>query len=95
MSFLVLVAGAVVVRPRLQDRKWRAARTWTFIATGTSAFAPIAHAVTIFPYRQLDRQAGLSYYYVEGLLVLLGAWHFAVSFCGVRRSLPFTMGMVF
>ncbi|KLU90902.1 hypothetical protein MAPG_09427 [Magnaporthiopsis poae ATCC 64411] len=80
ISFLVLVAGAVVVSPRLQHRKWRAARTWTFIATGMSAFAPIVHGATIFPYRQLDRQTGLSYYYVEGLLVLLGAWHFGSRF---------------
>jgi len=76
---LALLNTVVVIHPKLQSPKWRLLRTGSFIATGLSAFAPIVHAAAIFPYSQLDKQAGLQYYYIEGALVILGAVHFAVS----------------
>lgn len=69
---LALFTALVVVNPRLQGRKWRLLRVSAFVATGFSAFAPIIHAALIFPYDQLDKQAGLRYYYVEGVLILIG-----------------------
>ena len=53
-------------------------RLWAFVATGLSAFAPIIHAARIFPYEQLDKQAGLRYYYLEGLLTIIGVVFYAV-----------------
>jgi adiponectin receptor len=55
-------------------------RLSTFVATGLSAFAPILHAATIFPYAQLDKQAGLRYYYLEGVAILTGVVFYVVSF---------------
>jgi adiponectin receptor len=46
---------------------------------GFSAFAPIIHAASIFPYGQLDQQSGLRYYFLEGFLILVGVGFYAVS----------------
>ncbi|KAK4444764.1 hypothetical protein QBC34DRAFT_487663 [Podospora aff. communis PSN243] len=58
----------------------RPLRVCSFMATGFSTFAPILHAVAIFPYRQLDSQAGLRYYYAEGVLILIGTFHYISHF---------------
>ncbi len=42
------------------------------MATGLSAFIPIVHAATIFPYSQLDQKAVLRYPYVADGLILVG-----------------------
>jgi predicted membrane channel-forming protein YqfA (hemolysin III family) len=60
--------------------RWKTLRLSTFVATGLSAFAPILHAASIFPYDQLDKQAGLRYYYLEGFLILIGVGFYAVWF---------------
>ncbi|KAI9163085.1 mPR-like GPCR protein [Paramyrothecium foliicola] len=70
----------IVLDPRLQETKWRLLRMFSFIATGLSAFAPIVHAITLFPYEQLEKQSGLRYYYAEGVLILLGCVFFGTNF---------------
>ncbi|CAI7606741.1 unnamed protein product [Penicillium palitans] len=75
---LGFLTGFVVVHPKLQSQKWRLLRLSTFVATGLSAFAPIIHAASIFPYKQLDQQAGLRYYYLEGLVIVIGVLFYAV-----------------
>ncbi|KAJ4303846.1 hypothetical protein N0V88_001443 [Collariella sp. IMI 366227] len=72
ITLLSALTAFVVINPRLQSRRYRVLRTCSFIATGLSAFAPIIHAATIFPYGQLDKQAGLRYYYLEGVMVIFG-----------------------
>lgn len=47
---------------------------------GLSAFAPIIHAASIFPYEQLDQQAGLRYYYIEGLVIVVRVLFYAVRY---------------
>jgi adiponectin receptor len=53
-------------------------RLSTFVATGFSSFAPIFHGVLLFGHRQLDQQTGLRYYYLEGILILIGVGFYAV-----------------
>ncbi|CAP86335.1 Pc20g10060 [Penicillium rubens Wisconsin 54-1255] len=77
---LGFLTGFVVVHPRLQSQKWRLLRLSTLVATGLSAFAPIIHAASIFPYQQLDQQAGLRYYYLEGLIIVMGVLFYATHF---------------
>ncbi|OPB45348.1 mPR-like GPCR protein [Trichoderma guizhouense] len=77
---LGLLTGIVVVSPRLQSPKWRNLRVFAFVGTGLSAFAPIIHAATIFPYDQLDKQAGLRYYYLEGISILTGVVFYVTHF---------------
>lgn len=69
-----------MVHPKLQSQKWRLLRLSTIVATGLSAFAPIIHAASIFPYEQLDQQAGLRYYYLEGLVIVVGVLLYAVRY---------------
>ncbi|KAK4175098.1 hemolysin-III related-domain-containing protein, partial [Triangularia setosa] len=69
---LSVATGFIVISPCLQTSKYRLLRTVSFIATRFSAFAPIIHAASIFPYHQLDKQASLRYYYAEGLIVRIG-----------------------
>ncbi|KAL4889832.1 hemolysin-III channel protein Izh2 [Aspergillus ambiguus] len=80
ITILGLLTGFVVVHPRLQSKQWRSLRLSMFVATGFSAFAPIIHASLIFPYTQLDQQAGLRYYYLEGLVMLAGVFFYATRF---------------
>ncbi|KAK0668459.1 mPR-like GPCR protein [Cercophora samala] len=75
-----LATAVITVHPRLQTPRYRLLRTMSFVATGLSAFAPIIHAASIFPYPQLDKQAGLRYYYAEGLIVLLGVVFYITRF---------------
>ncbi|KAL5355909.1 hemolysin-III channel protein Izh2 [Aspergillus floccosus] len=80
ISLLSLLTAYVVLHPRLQDMRWRSLRLFMFVATGFSAFAPIVHAALVFPYAQLDQQAGLRYYYLEGLVLLTGVVFYATRF---------------
>ena len=64
---------------RFQSPQWRLIRIGTFVAIGLSAFPPILHAVHLFPYEQLDKQAGLTYSYTEGSVILIGVGFYAVS----------------
>ncbi|KAF9891381.1 hypothetical protein FE257_004237 [Aspergillus nanangensis] len=89
ISILGVLTGFVVVHPSLQRKKWRILRLSTFVATGFSAFAPIIHGSLIFPYEQLDRQAGLRYYYAEGVVLLLGVFFYATHFPESRRPKRF------
>ncbi|KAK3385597.1 hemolysin-III related-domain-containing protein [Podospora didyma] len=70
----------VVLNPKLQSKRWRSVRVCSFVATCFSAFAPIIHAAAIFPFNQLNQQAGLRYYYIEGALVLTGTLHYISHF---------------
>ena len=54
-------------------------RLFTFVATGLSGLLPIIHAGSIYPYAQLNQRAGLGYYLVEGLTLIIGVVFYAVS----------------
>jgi adiponectin receptor len=76
---LGVLTGIIVVGPSSQTRQWRILRLCAFVLTGFSAFAPITHAMIVFPYSQLDKQAGLRYYYLEGISIMAGVFFYAVS----------------
>ncbi|KAG7111251.1 Adiponectin receptor protein like [Verticillium longisporum] len=80
IGILSLLTCIVVLHPRLQSKEHRILRLGTFVATGLSGFAPIIHAATMFPYAQLDKQAGIRYYYLEGVFLLVGAYAYAIHF---------------
>ncbi|KAL2022467.1 hypothetical protein VTK56DRAFT_5296 [Thermocarpiscus australiensis] len=80
IAALSTLTAFVVINPRLQSPRFRLLRTCSFVATGFSALAPIIHAATIFPYHQLDKQAGLRYYYLEGVIVLVGVVFYITRF---------------
>ncbi|EUC32668.1 hypothetical protein COCCADRAFT_37421 [Bipolaris zeicola 26-R-13] len=77
---LGILTATIVLSPGLQDPKWKYLRLSTFVAMGLSAFAPIIHAASLFPYSQLDQQSGLRYYFLEGVLILVGVGFYAAHF---------------
>ncbi|KAK2791460.1 hypothetical protein FQN53_002569 [Emmonsiellopsis sp. PD_33] len=77
---LGLVSTIIVVSPRFQSSRWRQLRLCTFVATGLSGLLPIIHAASIYPYAQLNQQAGLGYYLVEGLALIIGVVFYATHF---------------
>ena len=64
------------------SKDWIKSRLLPFIAMGFSALVPIAHAAILFPYEQLQKQAGLNWYYLEGICMLTGVVFLAVSIHG-------------
>jgi hypothetical protein len=49
----------------VQDDKRRIVHLLFFVATNFSAFDPIIHTETIFPYAKLDKQVGFRFNYME------------------------------
>jgi adiponectin receptor len=74
------LTATTVINPSLQGPRWKILRLSTFVATGFSAFAPILHGALLFPYDQFDKQTGLRYYYLEGILLLIGVGFYATHF---------------
>lgn len=72
------LTATMVINPSLHGPKWKTLRLSAFVATGLSAFAPIIHGALLFPYGQFDKQTGLRYYYLEGVLIMMGVWFYAV-----------------
>ncbi|OIW23008.1 mPR-like GPCR protein [Coniochaeta ligniaria NRRL 30616] len=70
----------ILVSPKFQGRKWRTFRTLTFVSTGLSGFAPLAHGVYLFGWSQMMNQSGMPYYLAEGALLILGATVYATRF---------------
>ncbi|KAH6982261.1 adiponectin receptor protein [Ilyonectria sp. MPI-CAGE-AT-0026] len=67
-----LLSTIIVVNPRFQSSRWRKLRIATFVAMGFSGLLPVIHAACIYPFAQWNQQAGLGYYLVEGLALILG-----------------------
>lgn len=86
----IFAMGAYNVYSSLQDRfgdkDWITSRLLPFLGMGLSAFIPIIHATLIFPYHQLQKQSGLNYYYLEGILMVIGVLFLAVS-ASLRSSI--------
>ncbi|KAF8249207.1 hemolysin-III family protein [Wilcoxina mikolae CBS 423.85] len=76
---LGIISATIIVHPKFQGRAWRTFRLSTFILTGLSAVAPITHGIKIFGWKQMNRQSGLPYYLLEGVLLLIGAFFYNVS----------------
>lgn len=74
LSFL---SSIILLHPRFQGRDWRTFRALTFVCTGLSAVAPLAHATLLFGVSGMLKRSGLPYYLVEGALHLIGVFFYA------------------
>lgn len=74
------------MQDKFGSKDWLKTRLLPFLALGLSAFIPILHATVLFPYDQLQKQAGLNYYYIEGAFMVAG-----VVFLAVRPPLHVTL----
>ncbi|KAL2214012.1 adiponectin receptor protein [Sarocladium strictum] len=83
--------GYSSLQDRFGDQDWIKSRLAPFVGMGLSAFIPIIHAAFIFPYDQLQKQSGLNYYYLEGILMVIGVLFLASRF--PERWLPGTFDL--
>jgi adiponectin receptor len=65
--------------PSFRTPKWRPFRAGMFVAMGLSAVIPVLHGVFLFGVNQLERQIGLSWLVLQGVLYISGAAIYAVS----------------
>ena len=65
--------------PKFRTPAWRPYRAAMFVAMGLSAVAPVMHGLTIYGFKQMDKQMGLSWMLLQGLLYMTGAGLYAVS----------------
>ncbi|KAI5863798.1 mPR-like GPCR protein [Durotheca rogersii] len=77
---LAAVSIVIVLAPTFQGPRWRILRLLTFVCTGLSGLAPIAHGISMFGFSQMAKQSGLVYYLVEGALFSTGAIVYATRF---------------
>ncbi|KAI1505140.1 hemolysin-III related-domain-containing protein [Biscogniauxia marginata] len=77
---LALISVIITLAPAFQGPRWRTFRLLTFVCTGLSGLAPVAHGIHMFGFAQMARQSGLPYYLAEGGLFLLGAVTYALRF---------------
>ncbi|KAF8535796.1 hemolysin-III related-domain-containing protein [Trichophaea hybrida] len=76
ITTLGIISAIIIINPKFQGREWRTFRLSTFILTGLSALAPITHGIKIFGLQQMNRQSGLPYYLLEGVILLIGAFFY-------------------
>ncbi|KAJ9632353.1 hypothetical protein H2203_000758 [Taxawa tesnikishii (nom. ined.)] len=74
---MITVIGAgctiVTISPRFRTPEWRAFRASMFVAMGLSAIVPVLHGIRLYGIAQLERQIGLSWLVLQGVLYILGA----------------------
>ncbi len=75
---LSLITALLVLHPKLQGLRYRSLRTWAFVLTGLSGFAPIIHGLYLYGWAQMWVRSGMPYYLLEGLIYGLGAFFFAM-----------------
>ncbi|KAK2807012.1 hypothetical protein FQN50_005586 [Emmonsiellopsis sp. PD_5] len=79
-GILGLISTIIVLSPQFQHISLhRHLRLCTFISLGLSGLLPIIHAACIYPFAQLNQQAGLGWYLVEGVVLGIGVVVYAVS----------------
>ncbi|KAL8873310.1 MAG: hypothetical protein Q9198_007046 [Flavoplaca austrocitrina] len=66
----------ILLNPRLQGLRYRTLRVCTFVFTGLSGFAPLIHGIKLYGIPQMNRQSGMPYYLLEGLLLIIGAFFY-------------------
>src|SRR5262249_20353126 len=67
----------VSVAPKFRTPTYRPFRAAMFVAMGLSAIVPISHGLYIYGLEQLDRQIGLRWLVLQGVLYILGAGIYA------------------
>ncbi|KIW20025.1 hypothetical protein PV08_00600 [Exophiala spinifera] len=73
---LSIITSVLVLHPQLQGLKYRAHRSWAFILTALSGFAPIIHGLFLYGWNEMLIRSGMQYYLLEGLVYGIGAFFF-------------------
>jgi len=78
MSTTGVACAVLSVYPKFRTPQWRPYRAAMFITMGLSSVWSVFHGIELFGYEQLDRQIGLSWMIIEGVLYITGAMIYAV-----------------
>lgn len=78
----------IVINPRFQGRRWRTLRAWAFILTGLSGFIPVIHGILQIGLARSVRESGLGHYLLEGVLLMIGAFFYAVRIQLEKPTMP-------
>ena len=89
---LSLISGVLVVHPRLQGMKYRSYRTWAFVLTGLSGFAPVIHGLYLYGWEEMWVRSGMPYWYLEGAVYLIGAFSSRREFLNRSGLTPLMSG---
>lgn len=68
----------ILLNPKFSGPQWRTFRLFSFVGTGLSAFAPIAHAAALFGLDGLSK-LGVLHYLAEGMLLIIASYIYEVS----------------
>lgn len=82
-SMIVILSFAtamLVLHPRLQSHKYRALKTYAFVATALTGFAPIGHGLYLYGWNEMMTRSGMPYYFLEGIIYGAGAVVFVTRF---------------
>ncbi|RVX72991.1 hypothetical protein B0A52_03344 [Exophiala mesophila] len=79
ISLLGLACTAVSVLPQFRTPAWRPYRALMFIGMGVSAVFPVLDGLRLFGLEQMQKQIGLFWLVLQGMLYILGAGLYAVS----------------
>lgn len=69
----------VIMHPKFRSSEWRPFRAAMFIMMGLSAIVPVLHGLKLYGLEQMQRQIGLSWLVLQGVLYITGAVIYAVS----------------
>ncbi|CAC9887834.1 unnamed protein product, partial [Aureobasidium pullulans] len=72
-SFIPSIFYGFAREPGFRTPKWRPFRAGMFVAMGLSAVIPVLHGISLFGVEQLQRQMGLSWLVLQGVLYVSGA----------------------
>lgn len=70
----------MIALPKFRTSDWRPFRAFMYVAMGLSAVVPVIHGIKIYGIKQLELQMGLSYVVSQGVLYIMGAGLYAVSY---------------
>jgi len=73
---LSIITSVLVLHPQLQGLEYRSHRSWAFILTALSGFAPIIHGLLLYGWNEMLIRSGMQYYLLEGLVYGIGAFFF-------------------
>ncbi|QIW95163.1 hypothetical protein AMS68_000681 [Peltaster fructicola] len=73
ITSIALGTLTVVLYPKFRTPDWRPFRAFMFVAMGLSAVFPVIHGISNYGMQRMERQIGLSWLVLQGVLYVVGA----------------------
>lgn len=76
ITSLSFATAILVLHPRFEGHKYRTLKTYAFVATALTGFAPIGHGLYLYGWEEMWVRSGMPYYFLEGAIYAAGAFVF-------------------